>query len=106
MKALSQFPLDRAFVPIEEAAASELERQLVEYLSPERVLVSKDAMADVLRTLDELGPRTRDIFVLFRLERMKQKEIAALLGIGRSTVEKHVVKAMLYLAAHNGGRVS
>ena len=93
-----------AFVPIEEAAAaSELEQQLVEYLSPERVLLSKDALADVLRTLDELGQRTRDIFVLFRLERMKQKEIAALLGIGQSTVEKHVMKAMLCLAARNGG---
>jgi len=94
------------FVPIEEAVACEHEQQLVEYLSPERVLLSKDTLADVLRTLEELGPRTRDIFVLFRLERMKQKEIAELLGIGRSTVEKHVMKAMLFLAARNGGRNS
>lgn len=94
------------FVPIEEAAASELEQQLVEYLSPERVLLSKDALADVLRSLEALDKRTRDIFVLFRLERMKQKEIAALLGIGQSTVEKHVMKAMLYLASRNGGRTS
>jgi len=94
------------FVPIDEAAATELEQQLVEYLSPERVLLSKDALAEVLRALEELDPRTRDIFVLFRLERMKQKEIAELLGIGRSTVEKHVMKAMLYLAARNGGRPS
>lgn len=94
------------FVPIEEAAASELEEQLVEYLSPERVLLSKDALADVLRSLEALDKRTRDIFVLFRLERLKQKEIAALLGIGQSTVEKHVMKAMLYLATRNGGRTS
>jgi RNA polymerase sigma factor (sigma-70 family) len=92
------------FVPIEEAVASELEQQLVEYLSPERVLLSEDALADVLRALDELGQRTRDIFVLFRLERMKQKEIAALLGIGHSTVEKHVMKATQYLAARGAGR--
>jgi RNA polymerase sigma-70 factor (ECF subfamily) len=90
-----------AFVPIEEAVATELEQQLVEYLSPERVLLSEDALADALRTLDELGERTRDIFVLFRLERMKQKEIAALLGIGQSTVEKHVMKAVQYLAARS-----
>lgn len=95
-----------AFVPIEEAAASELEQQLVEYLSPERVLLSKDALADVLRTLEELGERTRDVFVLFRLERMKQKEIAALLGIGRSTVEKHVMKATLYLASRDASRAN
>jgi RNA polymerase sigma factor (sigma-70 family) len=95
-----------AFVPIEEAAASELEQQLVEYLSPERVLLSKDALADVLRTLDQLGQRTCEIFVLFRLERMKQKEIAALLGIGQSTVEKHVMKAMLCLASRDAGRAN
>ncbi|MEP7244932.1 MAG: sigma-70 family RNA polymerase sigma factor [Gammaproteobacteria bacterium] len=94
------------FVPIEVAAASEIEQQLVEYLSPERVLLSEDALAEVLRTLDELGQRTRDIFVLFRLERLKQKDIAALLGIGQSTVEKHVMKAMVHLAARNGGRMS
>jgi len=95
-----------AFVPIEEAAASEIERQLVEYLSPERVLASKDSLADVLRALDGLGERTRDIFVLFRLERMKQKDIAVLLGVGKSTVEKHVMKAMVCLAARNGGPAS
>jgi RNA polymerase sigma factor (sigma-70 family) len=94
----------RVFVPIDAALASELERQLVMDLSPERVLLSRESLEDVIRTLDELGERTRDIFILFRLERMKQKEIAALLGIGQSTVEKHVMKAVLHLAARYGGR--
>ena len=91
-----------ALVPIDEAAATELERQLVEDLSPERVILSRDSLADVLGALEELGERTRDIFVLFRLERIKQKEIAALLGIGTSTVEKHVMKATLHLATRFG----
>src|SRR5690348_2053656 len=52
-KSLQSRAAPRVFVPIEEAATSELEDQLVEYLSPERVLLSKDALADVLRTLDE-----------------------------------------------------
>jgi RNA polymerase sigma-70 factor (ECF subfamily) len=91
-----------AFVPIDEASASEIEHQLVEDLSPERVLLSRDSLADVLRALEELGERTRDIFVLFRLERMKQKDIAVLLGIGQSTVEKHVMKATLHLATRFG----
>ena len=97
--------LDRcAFVPIDAASASELEHQLVEDLSPERVLLSRDSLADVLGSLEELGERTRDIFVLFRLERMKQKDIAVLLGIGESTVEKHVMKATLHLATRFGKR--
>jgi RNA polymerase sigma factor (sigma-70 family) len=92
------------FIPIDEAVASELEQQLMEDLSPERVLLSKESLEDVLRTLSELGERTRDIFILFRLERMKQKDIAALFGIGHSTVEKHVMRAVLHLAQRYGGR--
>ena len=90
------------FVPIDEALAGELENELVEDLSPERVLLSRDTLADVLHTLDELGERTRNIFILFRLENMKQKDIAALYGIAQSTVEKHVMRAMLHLAKRHG----
>jgi RNA polymerase sigma-70 factor (ECF subfamily) len=86
------------FLPIDEALASELESQLQEDFSPERVLLSRDTLADALSLLDELGERTRDIFILFRIENMKQKDIAALYGIAQSTVEKHVLKAVLHLA--------
>ena len=77
---------------------SELTLEMVEDRSPERVLLGRETLADVLRTLDALGERTRDIYILFRLENMKQREIATLLGIGQSTVEKHVVKATVHLA--------
>ena len=89
-------------VPIEDALATELESQLVEDCSPERVLLSRDMLADALRTLLELGERTRNIFILFRLENMKQKDIAQLYGISASTVEKHVMKAGIHLAARYG----
>ena len=92
------------FVPIEEDRDGQLESQLVEAISPERVLLSEDSLADVLRSLDELGELTRNIFILFRLENMKQKDIAALYGIGHSTVEKHVVKAVLHLANRYGSK--
>ena len=89
-------------MPIEEDADGHLEAELVEAISPERVLLSEDSLADVLRSLEELGELTRNIFILFRLENMKQKDIAALYGIGQSTVEKHVVKAVLHLAGRYG----
>jgi len=92
------------FLPIEEDSDGHLESELVEAISPERVLLSEDSLADVLRSLEELGELTRNIFILFRLENMKQKDIAALYGIGQSTVEKHVVKAVLHLASRYGGR--
>lgn len=90
------------FVPIEDALADEAEGPLVEGLSPEHVLLGRDSLAEVLQSLRELGERTHDIFVLFRLENMKQRDIAALFGIGRSTVEKHVMKATLHLARRYG----
>lgn len=90
------------FLPIEEDLDGQLDSRLVEAISPERVLLSKDSLADVLRSLEELGELTRNIFILFRLENMKQKNIAALYGIGQSTVEKHVVRAVVHLARRYG----
>jgi len=74
----------------------------VEARSPERVLLSEDALGEVLQALQELGELTRNIFILFRLESMKQKDIATLYGISQSTVEKHVMKAVLHLATRCG----
>lgn len=91
------------FVPLDEVLAGELKNELaLDDFSPERVLLTESALADVLRSLDELGERTRNIFILFRIENMKQKDIAALYGIGQSTVEKHVMKAVLHLAKRYG----
>jgi len=70
---------------------------LVEEISAERVLVARETLRDVLKALEGLGTRTRDIFVLYRIERMKQHEIATLLGLSHGAVEKHLVKAMAYL---------
>ena len=87
---------------INPALVSELTREFVEDRDPERVLLARESYAEVLAALDELGQRTRDIYVLFRLEAMKQKDIAELFGIARSTVEKEVMKATLHLALRCG----
>jgi RNA polymerase sigma-70 factor (ECF subfamily) len=87
----------QGYLSIEEAEALQADGHLVEEITPERVLIGRDALSDVLAALAELGVLTRNIFILFRLENMKQKDIAALYGIGQSTVEKHVMKAMLHL---------
>lgn len=76
--------------------------ELTEVLDPERVLVAKETLKDVLVALAELGERTRDIFILARLENMHHREIAVLHGISISAVEKHIMKA----AAHIGSRFS
>jgi RNA polymerase sigma factor (sigma-70 family) len=78
--------------PLDERAET-----LVDERSPERVLIGQMTLARVLKALEELSEPTRNVFILFRLEQMKQKDIAALLGISQSTVEKHVMRAALHL---------
>jgi RNA polymerase sigma-70 factor (ECF subfamily) len=80
----------------------EVAETLVDERSPERVLAGETSLAQVLQALSELSELTRNAFILFRLEHMKQKDIAALYGIAQSTVEKHVVRAMLHLAKRCG----
>lgn len=62
-------------------------------LDPERIVCGRQEAARVLATLDKLGERTRDMFILFRLEGLRQAEIARLYGCTRDNVEKHVAKA-------------
>jgi len=83
---------------IEDTLADEFNSELVEDRSPERVALGEASLAEVLQAFEELSELTRHIFILFRLENMKQKDIAAACGIGQSTVEKHVMKAVLHLA--------
>jgi RNA polymerase sigma factor (sigma-70 family) len=75
-----------------------LEIEMAEEPGPERALIAKESLHEVLALLNQLDERTRDIFMLFRLEGMKQKEIASLYGMGLSTVEKCVIRAALHLA--------
>lgn len=91
-----------AISPLDDATIANLSREFVEDRTPERVLLGRESIVGMLAALDELGERTRDIYILFRLESMKQAEIAALLNISRSTVEKEVMKATLHLALRNG----
>jgi len=88
---LRRFPT----LPLDSVAGDE--PKLVEDIDPERVLISRESLTEVLACLDELGERTKNIFILFRLEGMRQKGIAAFYGIGVSTVEKHVMTAVLHL---------
>jgi len=72
---------------------------LIEDRDPERVLVGKETIEDVLEALGELGERTRDVFILARLEVMQHREIADMYGVSVSSVEKMIMKAMVHLGA-------
>jgi RNA polymerase sigma-70 factor (ECF subfamily) len=66
---------------------------------PDQVLEARARLERLREGLEQLAPRTRQIFLMYRLEEMKYREIAAVLGISASSVEKHVAKAVPFLAA-------
>lgn len=71
-------------------------------LAPDQVAQGRQELRLVLAGLLELPERTRNIFVLARLEHMRHAEIARRLGISVSAVEKHVLKALAHLSARAG----
>ena len=67
-------------------------------IDPERVLGGKQALYAVATALLSLPERTRNVFILSRLEGRKYREIARQLGVTVSAVEKHMIKAIAHLS--------
>jgi RNA polymerase sigma-70 factor (ECF subfamily) len=74
----------------------------VDDLSPERLFDSRQSLDLVIEVLNELDERTRDAFILHRLEGMKHAQIAEVLGVSVSSVEKYIVKALALLLKRSG----
>lgn len=75
----------------------ELPDHPVEDLTPERVLMDREALEIVVAAIEDLSGRTRDVFLLHRFEEMSCNSIAAQLGLSVSAVEKHIMKAVRFL---------
>ncbi|HVV27086.1 MAG TPA: RNA polymerase sigma factor [Rhizomicrobium sp.] len=92
------------FSALDEDMIDAISSRIAEGIEPERVLIGQENLAEACKVLEGLEDRTRTIFVLYRLEGMKHRDIAARLGIGLSTVEKHCMLAIAALAARFSGR--
>lgn len=66
-------------------------------VSPARVLEGREALLRVDKILDELRPRTREIFLMNRLDGLSYAEIATQVGIGVAGVHKHMSLALAHL---------
>ena len=69
----------------------------------DEVLAARVRLDRVREGLSRLTPRTREIFLMHRLEDMKYREIAERLEISQSAVEKHIAKAALFLTEWTEG---
>jgi DNA-directed RNA polymerase specialized sigma24 family protein len=54
-------------------------------------------LAALVARLMELPERTREIFILYRVENIARRNIAQAYGLSLSTVEKEVARATAYL---------
>ncbi len=65
--------------------------------TPERILLGRDAVRQVERLLDELPVKTKTIFLLYHAEVMPQLQIARMMQMPLSTIEKHMCRASVHL---------
>jgi len=64
----------------------------------DEVLIARARLRHIQDGVARLSPRTREIFLLHRLDGLKYREIAEIAGISQSAVEKHIAKAATFLA--------
>jgi RNA polymerase sigma factor (sigma-70 family) len=67
--------------------------------TPDEDLALTQRLDQVRAVLDSLKPRTREIFLMHRLDGHSSGQIAADFGISVSAVEKHIARAVLALMA-------
>ena len=60
----------------------------------DEVLIARHRLERLRQGVEHLRPRTRQILLMHRLEGLKYREIATVLGISQSAVEKHIAQAM------------
>ena len=80
-----------AHVPIDDYRAASDEPSAV------RVLEGKEGLRKLAEAMAGLTPRTREIFLLNRLEGLNYTQLAARFGVTVSAIEKQMAKALIHL---------
>lgn len=69
-------------------------------LSPEHTLLYKELQEQVDIVIKTLPARCREVFILSRYDKKKNREIAEVLNISTTAVEKHIAKALTTFSKH------
>lgn len=67
---------------------------LADECSPERALIAKEALEDLLAALKASPPRAAQAFILHRFEQLSYEEIAGRMGVSAKAVEMHIRRTM------------
>lgn len=68
--------------------------QAIDARDPARIYADRKTLERVTEVIDDLPPRCREVFILYRFNGLDQGTIARQLGISRNMVERHVIRAM------------
>ncbi|WP_047539375.1 RNA polymerase sigma factor [Methylotenera versatilis] len=100
------FQLSSRFVTLSNSADDQtIELHLADYsdanwaLSPEKILDIQQRLQSIQQIINCLPPKCREVFWLFRIEGLRQAEIAVQLNISVNMVERHVIRALIDIRA-------
>ncbi len=79
---------------VDDHAQHKANFQSEESPSTEHVVSQQQSLELFCKIIEELPPRCRDVFILYKIHGMNHKEIAAELDISTSGVEKHIMKGL------------
>lgn len=65
---------------------------------PDSAAESRQVMRLLIEAVDDLPPKCREVFLLYRGRGLTMRQISARLGVSQKTVEKHIARAMLHCA--------
>lgn len=69
-------------------------------VDPELSILYKELQQQITLVIKNLPPRCREVFLLSRVKKMKNREISEALHISSTAVEKHISKALAYFTKH------
>lgn len=65
----------------------------------EQDVAGREQMERLMSAIEDLSPKVRRAFVLHKIEGYSYAEVAGIMGLSKSTVEKHMIKALRRLGA-------
>lgn len=63
---------------------------LIDDLSPETLLISSEKTREIEYAIDQLSPKTKEVFLLVKDSQMTYKQAAEIMGIAVKTVDRHM----------------
>lgn len=81
-------------VPIEAVADLDVLGVAIDAASPERSAVSRDELRRLQEAMEKLPPRVREAFSLTFIEDLPAHEVAARMGVTKSTVSKQLTNGL------------